>query len=76
MNKTNEQILRALLKELSPIETAIIRERIYKMCEITLADIPKWRPNAAFVVSNYTYRQIIVKIQGLLEFKGEEKMHS
>jgi hypothetical protein len=76
MAKTNEQILRALLKELNPIETAILRERIYKMCEITLRDIDSWQPNAAFIVSNETYKRIIIKIQGLLNFEdaGEIKI--
>jgi hypothetical protein len=32
---TNEQMIKALLKDLSTIETAILRERIVKIFEIT-----------------------------------------
>ena len=73
MSKTNGQILRVLLKELSPIETAILRERIYKICEITLRDIDSWQPNAAFIVSNGTFKSIILKIQKLIEFESNRE---
>lgn len=68
MNKTNEQILRKLLRELNTIETAILRERIRKICEITLAKIDTWPAGVAFFISNEYYKQIILKIQTLLEF--------
>lgn len=72
MNKTNERILRALLRNLNSIETAILRERIYKICEITLADIDNWQAGVGFLVSNAAYKQIIEKIRTLLEFPDRE----
>jgi hypothetical protein len=33
--KTNDQMIKALLKDLSPIEIAILRERIVKIFEMT-----------------------------------------
>lgn len=74
--KTNDQILRALLRELNSIETAILRERIIMICTITLSQIDTWKPGAAFLVDNQTYKRIIERIQLLVEFKEEAKMNN
>jgi hypothetical protein len=38
-HKTNEQLLRALLKDLGPVESAILRERLLKVAALTLQSI-------------------------------------
>jgi hypothetical protein len=46
-NQTNEQLLRKLISTNSPMENAILRERIIKVMEITIEDMEKnpdtWR---------------------------------
>lgn len=74
--KTNEQILRALLRELNTIEAAILRERIIMICTITLSQIDTWKPGAAFLVDNQTYKKIIERIQSVVEFKDETKTNN
>lgn len=41
--KTNEQMLKALYKDLSMFEAAVLRERLLKIAELTLRDL-KERP--------------------------------
>lgn len=40
--KTNEQMMRSLLKELPPIMVALLRERIVKICEISAEQCMEW----------------------------------
>ena len=46
-NQTNEQLLRKLISSNSPMENALLRERIIKVMEITIEDMEKnpdtWR---------------------------------
>ena len=46
-NKTNEQLLRKLISTNSPMENAILRERIIKVMEMTIEDMKEnpdtWR---------------------------------
>ena len=46
-NKTNEQLLRKLISSNSPMENAILRERIIKVMEMTIEDMKEnpdtWR---------------------------------
>ena len=46
-NQTNEQLLRKLISSNSPMENALLRERIIKIMELTVEDIKKnpdgWR---------------------------------
>ena len=40
-NQTNEQLLRKLISSNSPMENALLRERIIKVMEITIEDMKK-----------------------------------
>jgi hypothetical protein len=40
-NKTNDQKLRSIIKNLHPVELALLTERIETMMQITLQDIEK-----------------------------------
>jgi hypothetical protein len=46
-NQTNEQLLRKLISTNSPMQNALLRERIIKVMEITIEDMEKnpdtWR---------------------------------
>lgn len=46
-NQTNEQLLRKLISTNSPMENALLRERIIKVMELTIEDMEKnpdgWR---------------------------------
>jgi hypothetical protein len=46
-NKTNEELLRKLIRTNSPMENALLRERIIKVMELTIEDMGKnpdeWR---------------------------------
>jgi hypothetical protein len=43
-NQTNEQLLRKLISANSPMENALLRERIIKVMELTIEDMGK-NPN-------------------------------
>ena len=38
-NKTNEELLRKLIRTNSPMENALLRERIIKVMELTIEDM-------------------------------------
>jgi len=63
MNKTNEQMLAALLKDLNSIEACILRERIVKIMETTEKDIlekpKKWEQQ---IISPGYYMQLAEKV--------------
>ena len=40
-NKTNEELLRKLIRTNSPMENALLRERIIKVMELTIEDMGK-----------------------------------
>jgi hypothetical protein len=72
-SRTNEQILRKLLRELHPIEVAVLRERISKICEITLSQVDKWKPMSTFPIDRPTYKKIIEHIDEIVGFQKEVK---
>jgi hypothetical protein len=55
-NKTNDQKLRSIIKNLHPVELALLTERIETMMNITLQDIEKDPTKYDnFFVSHHTY---------------------
>lgn len=58
-----------MFRELNSIEVAILRERINMICKITLQQVDTWKPGAAFLVDNQTYKRVIEKIQSLTELE-------
>jgi hypothetical protein len=75
---TNEQILRKLLKELDSLEIALLRERIEKICDLTLAELEDEKKrktyNTFFTTANqWTTLMLKVKDIVTLEKKEEKK---
>lgn len=52
---TNDEKIKQLMKELDMLEMSILRERILKIAEITLADIRKNPKNYDNPIFNHTY---------------------
>lgn len=71
--KTNDQMLKQLLEEITPMEAALLRERIVKIMEITENSInnepEKWKNN--FIHPN-AYKELNKKIQACLGFENDK----
>lgn len=67
MRKTNDQRLRKIIKELHPVELALLTERIDTMMRLTLDDI-KENPTAYdnFIVSHEVYKEMAEKVLAIL----------
>lgn len=68
MRKTNDQKLRKIIKDLHPVELALLTERIETMMNLTLADIEK-QPEKYdnFVVSHTAYVNMAQKVLTILK---------
>ena len=68
MRKTNDQKLRKIIKELHPVELAMLTERIETMMNLTLADIEK-QPEKYdnFIVSHTAYVGMAEKVLTILK---------
>ena len=68
MRKTNDQKLRKIIKDLHPIELAMLTERIETMMNLTLADIEK-QPEKYdnFIVSHTAYVGMAEKVLTILK---------
>lgn len=68
MRKTNDQKLRKIIKDLHPIELAMLTERIETMMNLTLADIEK-QPEKYdnFIVSHTAYVCMAEKVLTILK---------
>lgn len=71
--KTNEQVLRALLRDLSPIEAALLRERIMHVMQLTQEDILK-NPEkyTNFFVNPQMYSDLCSKVLNHIGFEDEK----
>ena len=67
--KTNEQMLRALLSDLHPIEAALLRERIVHIVEET-AKAAQESPESFGWVSPSAYLHLNAKVQKHMGFSG------
>lgn len=66
--KTNEQVLRQLIKELNPIENAILRERLIVICKASIQSVeedPKAWENP--IIHPQFYKQTFHKILNLID---------
>ena len=68
MRKTNDQKLRKIIKDLHPVELAMLTERIETMMNLTLADIEK-QPEKYdnFIVSHTAYVGMAEKVLTILK---------
>lgn len=68
MRKTNDQKLRKIIKDLHPVELAMLTERIETMMNLTLADIEK-QPEKYdnFIVSHTAYVNMAQKVLTILK---------
>lgn len=70
IRKTNEQMFRSLFKDLSPIEMALLRERIVKIMKMTKQSIEK--DSSKFdnpIISHSVYIGLDNKVNKHLGFK-------
>lgn len=65
--KTNEQIIKQLLKELSTFEIAILRERLMSICDITLKNQDQIQDS--FILSKNHFIMIVEKINSIVNQK-------
>jgi hypothetical protein len=67
MRKTNDQKLRKIIKDLHPVELALLTERIETMMNMTIEDI-KVRPEMYdnFIVSHTAYVGMAQKVLTIL----------
>ena len=68
MQKTNDQKLRKIIKDLHPVELALLTERIETMMHLTLDGI-KENPTAYdnFIVSHKVYQNMAEKVIEILK---------
>ena len=67
MRKTNDQRLRKIIKELHPVELALLTERIDTMMRLTLDDIKENPTNYDnFIVSHEVYKEMAEKVLAIL----------
>ena len=68
MQKTNDQKLRKIIKDLHPVELALLTERIETMMHLTLDGI-KENPTAYdnFIVSHKVYQSMAEKVIEILK---------
>lgn len=70
---TNETMLRALFKDLTTIEAALLRERIVRIAEITKGDISKNpKPYRTPVTTEYDYLRLCEKIEKHIGFEDHK----
>jgi len=65
--KNNEQMLKDLIKDLSPIEIALLRERIVTVCEQTAEASKNWHREESFVMPEM-YQHLNEMVQKHLGF--------
>ena len=68
MRKTNDQKLRKIIKDLHPVELAMLTERIETMMNLTIKDVeenPESYDN--FFVSHENYKDMAEKVLTILE---------
>ena len=68
--KTNEQMLRALLADLHPIEAALLRERIVHIVEETAKAAQESPESFGWFVSPSAYLHLNAKVQKHMGFSG------
>lgn len=68
MRKTNDQKLRKIIKDLHPVELAMLTERIETMMDLTIKEIEK-NPESYdnFFVSHENYKDMAEKVLTILE---------
>lgn len=70
-HQTNEQMIKALLKDLTTMETAILRERIVKIFEMTeeaIKENPKSFDN--FIIHHSIYNHVAEKVTKHMGFNS------
>jgi hypothetical protein len=65
--KTNEQVIKQLLKELSTFEIAILRERLMTICDLTLKNQDEIQDS--FMISKNHFIMIVEKINSIVNPK-------
>ena len=68
MRKTNDQKLRKIIKDLHPVELAMLTERIETMMNLTIKDVEE-NPESYnnFFVSHENYKDMAEKVLTILE---------